>query len=143
MVSFYSEVKGFDVMEMEKFNAKAFFIFMGIILLLSIGARFAHEFRVEQEKNHKIRMEQTRSNVKVAEEMVTKELNTGIKDFRMTAVPGDLLNRNYWITKELVSDIKKDGEEYRIYFETKKVSNSEGNFVMYKPTGINKILKEE
>ncbi|HHB1656015.1 TPA: hypothetical protein ACOQ0H_005283 [Bacillus cereus] len=130
-------------MEMEKFNAKAFFIFMGIILLLSIGARFAHEFRVEQEKNHKIRMEQTRSNVKVAEEMVTKELNTGIKDFRMTAVPGDLLNRNYWITKELVSDIKKDGEEYRIYFETKKVSNSEGNFVMYKPTGINKILKEE
>lgn len=130
-------------MEMEKFNAKAFFIFMGIILLLIIGARFAHEFRVEQEKNHKIRMEQTRSNVKVAEEMVTKELNTGNKDFRMTAVPGDLLNRNYWINKELVSEIKKDGEEYRIYFETKKVSNSEGDFVMYKPTGINKILKEE
>ncbi|MGG0359643.1 hypothetical protein ABEY57_26025 [Bacillus tropicus] len=130
-------------MEMEKFNAKAFFIFMGIILLLSIGARFAHEFRVEQEKNHKIRMEQTRSNVKVAEEMVTKELNTGNKDFRMTAVPGDLLNRNYWITKELVSDIKKDEEEYRIYFETKRVSDSEGDLVMYKPTGIYKILKEE
>ncbi|OTY56382.1 hypothetical protein [Bacillus thuringiensis] len=130
-------------MEMEKFNAKAFFIFMGIILLLCIGVRFAQEFRAEQEKNHEIRMEQTRSNVKVAEEMVAKKLNTDNKYSRMTAVPGDLLNRNYWITKELVSEIKKDGEEYRIYFETKKVSNSEGDFVMYKPTGINKILKEE
>ncbi|KAA2389431.1 hypothetical protein PDQ31_18340 [Bacillus cereus] len=130
-------------MEMEKFNAKAFFIYMGIILLLSIGARFAHEFRAEQEKNHEIRIEQTGSNVKVAEEMVAKELNTDNKDFRMTAVPGDLLNRNYWITKELVSEIKKDEEEYRIYFETKRVSNSEGDLVMYKPTGIYKILKEE
>ncbi|MDZ3953497.1 hypothetical protein U0X36_11445 [Bacillus thuringiensis] len=129
-------------MEMEKFNAKAFFIYMGIILLLSIGARFAHEFRAEQEKNHEIRIEQTGSNVKVAEEMVAKELNTDNKDFRMTAVPGDLLNRNYWITKELVSEIKKDEEEYRIYFETKRVSNSEGDLVMYKPTGIYKILKE-
>ncbi|MDF9524369.1 hypothetical protein P5815_28060 [Bacillus cereus] len=130
-------------MEMEKFNAKAFFIYMGIILLLSIGARFAHEFRAEQEKNHEIRIEQTGSNVKVAEEMVAKELNTDNKDFRMTAVPGDLLNRNYWITKELVSEIKKDEEEYRIYFETKRISNSEGDLVMYKPTGIYKILKEE
>ncbi|EEK75567.1 hypothetical protein LI958_27630 [Bacillus cereus] len=136
-------MKGFDVMEMEKFNAKAFFIFIGIILILSIGARFAQEFRAEQDKNHEIRMEQTRSNVKVAEEMVAKKLNTDNKYSRMTAVPGDLLNRNYWITKELVSEIKKDGEEYRIYFETKRVSNSEGDFVMYKPTGINKILKEE
>ncbi|MEB9685144.1 hypothetical protein P4J24_25170 [Bacillus anthracis] len=81
--------------------------------------------------------------MKVAEEMVAKELNTDNKYFQMTAVPGDLLNRNYWITKELVSEIKTDGEEYRIYFETKKVNNSEGDFVMYKPTGIYKILKEE
>ncbi|KAB2491211.1 hypothetical protein F8158_28355 [Bacillus cereus] len=130
-------------MEMEKFNAKAFFIFMGIILLLSIGARFAQEFRAEQDKNHEIRIEQSRSNVKVAEEIVAKELNIDNKNFRMTAVPGDLLNRNYWITKELISEVEKDGEEYRIYFETKRVSDSEGNLVMYKPTGIYKILKEE
>ncbi|WP_044797348.1 hypothetical protein [Bacillus cereus] len=130
-------------MEMEKFNAKAFFIFMGIILLLILGARFAQEFRAEQDKNHEIRIEQSRSNVKVAEEMVAKELNIDNKNFRMTAVPGDLLNRNYWITKELISEVEKDGEEYRIYFETKRVSNSEGNLVMYKPTGIYKILKEE
>lgn len=130
-------------MEMERFNAKAFFIFMGIILLLSIGSRFAQEFRAEQDKNHEIRIEQSRSNVKVAEEMVAKELNTDKEDFRMTAVPGDLLNRNYWITKELVSEIKTDGEEYRIYFDTKKVSNSEGDLVMYKPTSIYKVLKEE
>lgn len=136
-------MKGFDVVELEKFNAKAFFIFIGIILLLSIGARFAQGFRAEQDKNHVIRIEQSRSNVKVAEEMVAKELNTDNKHFQMTAVPGDLLNRNYWITKELVSEIKTDGEEYRIYFETKKVGNSEGDFVMYKPTGIYKILKEE
>lgn len=97
-------------MEMEKFNAKAFFIFMGIILLLCIGARFAQEFSAEQEKNHEIRMELTRSNVKVAEDMVAKELNTDNKNFRMTAVPGDLLNRSYWITKELVSEIKKMGK---------------------------------
>ncbi len=37
----------------------------------------------------------------------------------------------------------KDGEEYRIYFETKRVSNSEEDLVMYKPTGIYKLLKEE
>lgn len=136
-------MKGFDVMEMEKFNAKAFFIFTGIILLLGTGARFAQEIRAEQDKNHEIRIKQSRSNVKVAEEMVAKELNTDNEDFRMTALPGDLLNRNYWITKELVSEIEKDGEEYRIYFETKRVSDSEEDFVMYKPTGINKILKEE
>lgn len=88
-------------MEMEKFNAKAFFIYMGIILLLCIGARFAQGFRAEQDKNHEIRMEQTRSNVKIAEEMVAKEFNTDNTHFRMTAVPGDLLNQNYWITKEL------------------------------------------
>ncbi|AJI09095.1 hypothetical protein [Bacillus cereus] len=128
-------------MEMERFNAKAFFIFMGIILLLSIGSRFAQEFRAEQDKNHEIRIEQSRSNVKVAEEMVVKELNTDNKYFRMTAVPGDLLNRNYWITKELVSEIKTDGDEYRIYFETKKVSNSEG-LTMYEPVGIYKVEKE-
>jgi hypothetical protein len=63
----------------------------------------------------------------------------------MIAVPGDLLNRNYWITKTRVSiSNKTDGEEYRIYFETKKkVSNSKGDLVMYKPTGIYKTLKEE
>ncbi|EJV74228.1 hypothetical protein IIC_04605 [Bacillus cereus VD021] len=127
----------------EEFNAKAFFLFIGIVVLVAIGAKFAGEFREIQENNHNIRIEQSRSNVKTAEEMVAKEFNIDNKHFRMTAVPGDLLNRNYWITKELVSEIKKDGEEYRIYFETKKVINSEEDLVMYKPTGIYKIRKEE
>ncbi|MEC2926544.1 hypothetical protein ABEX48_26280 [Bacillus tropicus] len=61
----------------------------------------------------------------------------------MTAVPGDLLNRNYWITKELVSEIKTDGKNTESTLKQKKVSNSEGDLVMYKPTGIYKILKEE
>ncbi len=41
-----------------------------------------------------------KSNVKTAEELVAKESNTDNKYFRMIAVPGDLMNRNYWITKE-------------------------------------------
>ncbi|WP_033707495.1 hypothetical protein [Bacillus mycoides] len=127
----------------EEFNVKAFFLFTGIVVLVCIGARLAQEFRVKQEKNHDIRIEQSRSNVKTAEEMVAKEFNTDSKHFRMTAVPGDMLNPNYWITKELVSGIEKDGEEYRIYFETKRVSVSEEGLVMYKPTGIYKTLKEE
>lgn len=127
----------------EEFNAKAFFLFIGIVVLVAIGAKFAGEFREIQKNNHNIRIEQSRSNVKTAEEMVAKEFNIDNKHFRMTVVPGDLLNRNYWITKDLVSEIKKDGEEYRIYFETKKVINSEEDLVMYKPTGIYKIRKEE
>lgn len=60
----------------------------------------------------------------------------------MIAVPGDLLNRNYWITKELVSVIKQMGKN-TVSTLKQKVSNSKGDLVMYKPTGIYKTLKEE
>lgn len=60
----------------------------------------------------------------------------------MTAVPGDLLNQNYWISKELVAEIEKDGEEYRIYFKTNRVSENSEGLKMYKPASIYKIIKE-
>ncbi len=40
----------------------------------------------------------------------------------MTAVPGDLLNRNYWITKELVSEIKTDGKNTASTLKQKKLA---------------------
>jgi hypothetical protein len=38
----------------------------------------------------------------------------------MTAVTGDLLNRNYWITKELVSEIKTGGKNTQSTLKQKK-----------------------
>ncbi|ACJ82705.1 hypothetical protein DJ87_5441 [Bacillus cereus] len=44
----------------------------------------------------------------------------------MTAVPGDLLNRNYWITKELVSEIKTHGKNTESTLKQKKLAIVKG-----------------
>ncbi len=44
----------------------------------------------------------------------------------MTAVTGDLLNRNYWITKELVSEIKTGGKNTESTLKQKKLAIVKG-----------------
>lgn len=131
---------------MEAFDggtAKRFSIWLGIVAVWVVCTLYVHEFRDKQDYKHSVKIEQTKSNVKIAEELVAKKFNTNKEGFRLTTVPGDLLNPSYWKSKDSVSKVEKDGEEYTVYFETKRVNSSGEELEFYEPIGVSKIIKTE
>ncbi|MGA4465924.1 hypothetical protein ACPA2L_25290 [Bacillus bombysepticus] len=130
-------------MEVEDFNVKAFFLFIGIGVVLAVCSGFLHDWNVKRDYQHTIIIEQSRKNKKIAEEIIAKELNVDNEHFQMTAVPINILNRSYWKNKDLVSEVDKDGKGYTIYFETKIVRSIDNEIEMYEPVGISKIVKKE
>lgn len=103
-------------------------------------------------KEYAIKIEQTRANVKIAEEMVEKELNTNSKYFQMINRTndesdfsyGDYLDSNtdsYWIDEKLKSEVQLEGDSYIVTFETKRVDPKNEGIEMYEPVKINKIIK--
>ncbi|MDX5828888.1 hypothetical protein SIM54_22690 [Bacillus cereus group sp. BfR-BA-02147] len=105
-------------------------------------------------KEYAIKIEQTRANVRIAEEMVEKELNTNSKYFQMINRTnnesdlsyGDYLDSNtdsYWIDEKLKSEVQLEGDSYIVTFETKRVDPKNEELEMYEPVKINKIIKEK
>lgn len=103
-------------------------------------------------KEYAIKIEQTQENIKIAENMVEKELNVSSKYFKMVgkqtffiATEEVVLNTNTessWIDKDLACEVQVNGENYSVIFETQRVDNKNEEIEMYEPVKINKIIKE-
>ncbi|EOO04879.1 hypothetical protein IAW_05886 [Bacillus cereus str. Schrouff] len=103
-------------------------------------------------KEYAIKIEQTQENIKIAENMVEKELNVSSKYFKMVgkrtlfiATEEVVLNTNTessWIDKDLTCEVQVNGENYSVIFETQRVDNKNEEIEMYEPVKINKIIKE-
>ncbi|EJQ72425.1 MULTISPECIES: hypothetical protein [Bacillus cereus group] len=104
-------------------------------------------------KEHAIKIEQTHENIKIAEEMIEKELNISSKYFKMVGKqtffiePEEVdLNTNTeasWIDNDLTCEVQVNGESYSVIFETQKVNSENEELEMYEPVKINKIIKEQ
>ncbi|ARJ25724.1 hypothetical protein B7492_32305 (plasmid) [Bacillus mycoides] len=109
-----------------------------------------------------IKIEQSKENVKIAEKMVEKELNTSSKYFEMINRSGDsfsygrrldsnigspgifgIADFEYWIDNDLKCEVQVNGESYSVIFETQKVDSENEELEMYEPVKINKIIKEK
>lgn len=141
----------------KKRKRKDYVINIALTIICIVGMvtlyRMFEDSSLRKEKINAIKIEQARNNVKIAEEMVAKELNTDSKYFRMISKSGvifksydqylDANTNAYWVDQKLKAQVKVDKESYIVHFETKRISNNEDNLEMYKPTGIYKVLKEE
>ncbi|OWT48451.1 hypothetical protein [Bacillus sp. K2I17] len=104
-------------------------------------------------KEHAIKIEQTHENIKIAEEMIEKELNISSKYFKMVGIQPYLLGEvevelnanteSSWIEKDLTCKVQVNGENYIVIFENQKVDAKNEELEMYEPVKINKIIKEQ
>ncbi|AFU17149.1 hypothetical protein MC28_D206 (plasmid) [Bacillus thuringiensis MC28] len=102
-------------------------------------------------KEHETKTEQTHENIKIAEEMIEKELNISSKYFKMISkrivlyapeyVHLNFNREGYWINENLKCRVQMKGESYNITFETKKVDTKNEELEIYEPVKINKIIK--
>ncbi|OWT49005.1 hypothetical protein [Bacillus sp. K2I17] len=128
-----------------------------ILMLIAIGlavmsiANWGENCLNESNKESAITIEQSRENVKIAEKMVEKELNTSSKYFQMINRTGNYflfgtyLNSNtgsYWIDKDLQAEVQLNGECYMVSFETKRVDSKNEEIEMYEPVKIIKLIKQ-
>lgn len=107
-----------------------------------------------------IKIEQSKENIKIAEEMVAKELNTSSKYFKMINGSSDFFSSGreldsntgtlgifgiadfeYWMDQDLKAEVQLDGKSYMITFETKRVDTKNEEIEMYEPVKVNKIIK--
>ncbi|EJR50092.1 hypothetical protein IIO_06405 [Bacillus cereus VD115] len=126
-------------------------IIFGVGCLVYIGISL-NDYLDEINKEHATKIEQTHENIKIAEEMIEKELNVSRKYFKMLGTRNLLftsteeeLNTNtdaYWVSKHITWKVQLDGENYSVIFETIRVDTEDGKIEMYEPVKINKIIKE-
>ncbi|MGN4544812.1 hypothetical protein [Bacillus cereus group sp. MYBK95-2] len=128
-----------------------------VLMIIAIGlaimtfADWGANSLKESNKEYAITIEQSRENVKMAEKMVEKELNTSSKYFQMINRSGNYflfgtyLNSNtepYWIDKDLEAEVQLNGECYMVSFETKRVESKNEEIEMYEPVKIIKLIKQ-
>ncbi|AGE81680.1 hypothetical protein P4159_00555 [Bacillus thuringiensis] len=125
-------------------------IIFGVGCLVYIGISL-NDYVDEINKEHATKIEQTHENIKIAEEMIEKELNINRKYFKMLAIRillytsiEEELNTDtdgYWVSKHITCKVQLNGENYSVIFETIRVGTEDGKIEMYEPVKINKIIK--
>ncbi|MGA5675832.1 hypothetical protein ACPCKQ_28825 [Bacillus bombysepticus] len=128
-----------------------------VLMIIAIGlaiitfADWGANSLKESNKESAITIEQSRENVKMAEKMVEKELNTSSKYFQMINRSGnyflfgtylDSNTDSYWIDKALEAEVQLNGECYMVSFETKRVDSKNEEIEMYEPVKIIKLIKQ-
>lgn len=128
-----------------------------VLIIIAIGlaimsfANWGSNSLKESNKESAITIEQSRENVKMAEKMIEKELNTSSKYFQMINRSGNYflfgtyLNSNtasYWIDKALEAEVQLNGDCYMVSFETKRVNSKNEEIEMYEPVKIIKLIKQ-
>lgn len=128
-----------------------------VLMIIAIGlaimtfADWGANSLKESNKESAITIEQSRENVKMAEKMIEKELNTSSKYFQMINrsdnyfLFGTYLDSNtesYWIDKALEAEVQLNGECYMVSFETKRVDSKNEEIEMYEPVKIIKLIKQ-
>ncbi|MDF9524751.1 hypothetical protein P5815_30095 [Bacillus cereus] len=140
-----------------KDNKKSLKILVWIIIIIGIGytvmsvVNLWSNFVEESNKEAAITIEQSKENVKIAEKLIEKELNTSSKYFQMINRSGGyfLYGKNLssntessWIDKALKAEVQLNDDCYMVSFETKRVDSKNEEIEMYEPVKIIKLIKQ-
>ncbi|MFK4316931.1 competence protein ComGF [Bacillus sp. RC236] len=94
-------------------------------------------------KEDKVKSQQTYENIKIAEELIAKELNKDIKNIKLfDNRNGTELNVQKWVEEDMNCNVKTDDGKYKVYFNVKKIIDKETNIEMYAPKNIEKLVRE-
>ncbi|MDX5746180.1 hypothetical protein SIM20_23915 [Bacillus cereus group sp. BfR-BA-02570] len=94
-------------------------------------------------KEDEVKSQQTYKNIKVAEELIAKELNKDIKNIKLFDNRHDIeLNDQTWVKEDMNCNVKTDDGKYKVYFNVKKIIDKKTNTEMYAPKNIEKLVRE-
>lgn len=94
-------------------------------------------------KEDEVKSQQTYENIKVAEELIAKELNKDIKNIKLFDNRQGLeLNNQKWVEENMNCNVKTDDGRYKVYFNVKKIIDKKTNIEMYAPKNIEKLVRE-
>ncbi|WP_377863379.1 hypothetical protein [Bacillus sp. R86525] len=94
-------------------------------------------------KEDKVKSQQTYENIKIAEELIAKELNKDIKNIKLFDNRNGIeLNDQKWVEEDMNCNVKTDDGKYKVYFNVKKIIDKETNIEMYAPENIEKLVRE-
>ncbi|EOP78031.1 hypothetical protein ACQVQY_26830 [Bacillus mycoides] len=94
-------------------------------------------------KENNVKSQQTYENIKIAEELIAKELNKDIKNIKLFDNRNDIeLNDQKWVEEDMNCNVKTDDGKYKVYFNVKKIIDKETNIEMYAPKNIEKLVRE-
>lgn len=140
-----------------KDNKKSLKILVWIIIIIVIGytvmsvVNWWSNFVDESNKEAAITIEQSQENVKIAEKLIEKELNTSSKYFQMINRSGGYFlygtklssnTESSWIDKDLQAEVQLNDDCYMVSFETKRVDSKNEEVEMYEPVKIIKLIKQ-
>ncbi|MCO4220196.1 MULTISPECIES: hypothetical protein [Bacillus] len=94
-------------------------------------------------KEDEVKSQQTYKNIKVAEELIAKELNKDIKNIKLFDNRNGIeLNDQKWVEEDMNCNVKTDDGKYKVYFNVKKIVDKKRNIEMYAPKNIEKLVRE-
>ncbi|AFU17253.1 hypothetical protein MC28_D204 (plasmid) [Bacillus thuringiensis MC28] len=94
-------------------------------------------------KEDEVKSQQTYENIKIAEELIAKDLNKDIKNIKLfDNRHGIELNDQKWADKDMNCNVKTDDGKYKVYFNVKKIIDKKTNTEMYAPKSIQKLVRE-
>ncbi|MEB9506409.1 hypothetical protein P4J13_20965 [Bacillus anthracis] len=125
---------------------KFLFVMSVISIIIVISAVVYISNKAKQDKKiDEIKIEQTRKNAGIAEELLEKELNKDKKYFQLSNTNDDEILSSttswIWTDSNLICHVLVDGESYKVYFKTNKLVDSDNELEMYEPVAIDKIIK--
>ncbi|EJR25168.1 hypothetical protein BK718_18905 [Bacillus thuringiensis serovar andalousiensis] len=104
---------------------------------------WSYTWMTNEAKEDKVKSLQTYENIKVAEELIAKELNKDIKNIKLfDNRQGKELNNQKWVEEDMNCNVKTDDGKYKVYFNVKKIIDKKTNTEMYAPKNIEKLVRE-
>ncbi|EMJ6445214.1 hypothetical protein QCQ62_005685 [Bacillus cereus] len=104
---------------------------------------WSYTWMTNEAKEDKVKSLQTYENIKIAEELITKELNKDIKNIKLfDNRQGKELNNQKWVEEDMNCNVKTDDGKYKVYFNVKKIIDKNTNTEMYAPKNIEKLVRE-
>ncbi|MDA2127951.1 hypothetical protein PDM92_17395 [Bacillus cereus] len=104
---------------------------------------WSYTWMTNEAKEDKVKSLQTYENIKIAEELIAKELNKDIKNIKLfDNRQGKELNNQKWVEENMNCNVKTDDGKYKVYFNVKKIIDKKTNTEMYAPKNIGKLVRE-
>lgn len=104
---------------------------------------WSYAWMTNEAKEDKVKSLQTYENIKIAEELIAKELNKDIKNIKLfDNRQGKELNNQKWVEEDMNCNVKTDDGKYKVYFNVKKIIDKKTNTEIYAPKNVEKLVRE-
>ncbi|MGE6592292.1 hypothetical protein ACQKFU_22525 [Bacillus mycoides] len=128
---------------MKKLIKMIFSIECLVIIMMIVCLIIVYLGMLNTAKENKVKSQQTYENIKIAEELIAKELNKDIKNIKLFDNRNGIeLNDQKWVEEDMNCNVKTDDGKYKVYFNVKKIIDKETNIEMYAPKNIEKLVRE-